>query len=208
MAAYNPHGFYRKAGLNTAGVTGISAAGVFDPTEFSAKTSPVAADKSVIQDTEDTDAPKVVTLANMAAFYGAFAQMPADLKKSVFVETGEFDFSGSASAVDTKKIDALDTKGQLLVAFISVSQVANGTTSAVLSISSAASAATKMAGDLTITLSDTVYQNKVGNCVVMWPVAGANSIVASGGDVYLYAAASVGRTAGKVKYVLVFMKTA
>lgn len=129
-------------------------------------------------------------------------------KSSLFVETGEFNFSGSASAVDTKIIDSMAAKGQLLCALISVSQVANGTTSAVLSISKAAVAATKMTGDLTITLSDTVYLNHVNNCLVMWPVSGADSIVAAEGDVYMYAAASVGRSAGKVKYMLVFMKTA
>lgn len=136
------------------------------------------------------------------------AHLVADEKSSLFIETGEFDFSGSASAVDTKKIDAMAAKGQLLCALVSMSQVANGTTSAVISISSAASAATKMTGDLTITLADTVYQNKVNNCMIMWPVTGANSIVASGGDVYFYAAASAGRSAGKLHYVLVFMKTA
>jgi hypothetical protein len=44
--------------------------------------------------------------------------------------------------------------------------------------------------------------------MMMWPVAGADSIVASGGDVYLYAGSSAGRTAGKVRYALVFLKTA
>jgi hypothetical protein len=65
-----------------------------------------------------------------------------------------------------------------------------------------------MSADLVITLADTVFLNHIGNVLMMWPVAGANSIVAAGGDVYLYAAPSAGRTAGKVKYVLVFMKTA
>lgn len=131
----------------------------------------------------------------------------ADEKSSLFVETGEFDFSGSADAVDTKKIDVMAAKGELLFALISVSQVADGTASAVISISSTAAIANKMAGDLSITLADTVYQNKVGNLMMMWPVAGADRIVSSGGDVYLYAASSAGRTAGKVKYVLVFRKS-
>lgn len=132
----------------------------------------------------------------------------ADEKSAIFVETGEFDFSGSADAVDTKKIDSMAAKGQLLFALMSVSQVADGTASATLSISSAAGAATKMSEDLVITLADTVFLNHISNVLMMWPVAGANSIVAAGGDVYLYAAPSAGRTAGKVKYVLVFMKTA
>jgi hypothetical protein len=149
-----------------------------------------------------TDTAGVLTVA------AKIAHLVADEKSALFIETGEFDFSSAATAIDTKVIDALPAKGQLLCALISVSQATNGTTSNVISISKAAAAATKMTGDLTITIADTVYLNHVNNCLVMWPVAGANSIVASGGDVYLYAAASAGRTAGKVKYVLVFMKTA
>jgi len=152
----------------------------------------------------------IVNTVGVLSVLSTIANVTADDKSAHFVETGEFDFSGSAGAVDTKKIDTMVAKGQLLFALLSVSQVADGTTSAVISISKAPSAATKMASDLTIALADTVYQNKINNLMMMWPVAGADSIVASGstGDVYLYAAASAGRTAGKVRYALVFMKTA
>lgn len=47
-----------------AGITGVNSSGVFDSTEFSGKTTPVAADKVVIQDTEASNAPKTVTFAN------------------------------------------------------------------------------------------------------------------------------------------------
>lgn len=132
----------------------------------------------------------------------------ADEKSALFIETGEFDFSGSADAVDTKKIDSMVAKGQLLFALISVSQVIDGAATTVLSISKAAAIGTKMTGDLTITIADLVSQNRVNNLQMMWPVAGADSIVPVGapGDVYLYASASAGRTAGKVHYALVFMK--
>lgn len=152
----------------------------------------------------------LVNTAGVLSVLSTITNVTADDKSAIFIETGEFDFSGSAGAVDTKKIDSMVAKGQFLFALISVSQVADGTTSAVISISKAASAATKMASDLTITLADTVYQNKINNLMMMWPVAGADSIVAAGstGDVYLYAASSAGRTAGKVRYALVFMKTA
>lgn len=214
--------------------TGLkSASGVLsvDIADMTGKTTPVAADSVMINDSENSDVLKGATLTNLAkpladvmagtaattglsdtsgvlTVAAKIAHFVADEKSSLFIETGEFDFSTSASAVDTKVIDAMAAKGQLLCALVSVSQVANGTTSAVISISSAASAGTKMTGDLTITLADTVYQNKVNNCMVMWPVTGANSIVASGGDVYFYAAASSGRTTGKLDYVLVFRKTA
>jgi hypothetical protein len=283
--SHNPGSIYRKAAISAEGVTGISSAGVFDPTEFSTKTAPVAADLVVIQDTADSNAPKRSTLTNCQKILGEIAagtasssgltevdgvlkvaptdeplvpatgyfltqnaagaphkdlvsdvvaliggtaattglsnssgvltaaikllHCVADDKVANFLEVGEFDFSGSASAVDTKIIDSMAAKGQLLFALISVSQVADGTTSAGISISKAAGAATKMANDLTITLADTVYQNKINNLMMMWPVSGANSIVDAGatGDVYMYAAASGGRTAGKVRYVLFFLKT-
>jgi len=136
------------------------------------------------------------------------AHLVADEKSSIFVETGSFDFSTAATAVDVKIIDSLAAKGQLLFALISLSQVSNGTTSNVLSLSKTAAIGAKMTGDLTVTLTDTVYTNAVNNCLVMWPVSGANSIVAAEGDVYMYAAASANRTAGKANYVLVFRKTA
>lgn len=135
------------------------------------------------------------------------AHLVADEKSSIFIETGEFDFSGSADAVDTNVVTSMAAKGQLLFGVLVVSQVANGTTSNVISISSAPAAGTKMATDMTLTIAN-AYQNTVGSPIFMWPVATSDSIVASGGDVYLYAGASAGRNAGKVNYILVFRKTA
>ena len=219
-------GTVTATGLNNAdGVLSVDIAGL------DAKATPIAADSVMLCDSADDNALKGATLANLAkpladvmagtaattgltdtagvlTVAAKIAHLVADEKSALFIETGEFDFSGAATAIDTKVIDALAAKGQLLCALISVSQATDGTTSNVISISKAAAAATKMTGDLTITIADTVYLNHVNNCLVMWPVAGADSIVASGGSVYLYAAASDGRTTGKVKYVLVFMKTA
>lgn len=67
MPPVNPHSILAHA---RGGVTGISDAGVFDPTEFDAKTDPVVADKVVIQDTEASDAPKVTTITNLAKATG------------------------------------------------------------------------------------------------------------------------------------------
>ena len=66
MPPVNPHSIVARAGAQGGSITGISDGGVFDPTEFDAKTDPVVADKVVIQDTEASDAPKVTTITNLA----------------------------------------------------------------------------------------------------------------------------------------------
>lgn len=216
----NPHSIVSR--MKTAqAVTGINADGVLDIEELDAGTVNVAADTFIFNDADD-GATKEEAIADLVAGIagagllasagvlsaGTLALATDDDKSSIFIETGTFDFGGSADAVDTKIIDSMAAKGQLLFAIYSVNEVADGDTSAVISLSSAASAATKMADDVTITLADTVYENNKNNALIAWPVAGADSIVASGGDVYLYAAASAGRTAGQINYILVFMKTA
>ena len=70
MPAVNPHSIVARSGAQGGSITGISDGGVFDPTEFSAKTDPVVADKVVIQDTEASDAPKVATITNLAKATG------------------------------------------------------------------------------------------------------------------------------------------
>lgn len=202
----------------TSALTATSGVLAVAPTEVAID---VAADSVVIKDADDSaiHTEAVADLATAMAGAGLLATAGVlsagtlalatdDDKSSIFIETGTFDFGGSADAVDTKIIDSMAAKGQLLFAIYSVNEVADGTTSAVISLSSAASAATKMADDVTITLADTVYENNKNNALIAWPVVGANSIVASEGDVYLYAAASAGRTAGQINYILVFMKTA
>jgi len=216
----NPHSIVSR--MKTAqAVTGINADGVLDIEELDTGTVNVAADTFIFNDADD-GATKEEAIADLVAGIagagllatagvlsaGTLALATDDDKSSIFIETGTFDFGESADVVDTKIIDSMAAKGQLLFAIYSVNEVANGTDSAVISLSSAASAETKMADDVTITLEDTVYENNKNNALIAWPVEGANSIVASGGDVYLYAAASGGRTAGQINYILVFMKTA
>lgn len=70
MPPVNPHSIVARAGAQGGSITGISDGGVFDPTEFDAKTDPVVADKVVIQDTEASDAPKVTTITNLAKATG------------------------------------------------------------------------------------------------------------------------------------------
>ena len=66
MPPVNPHSIVARAGAQGGSIKGISDGGVFDPTEFDAKTDPVVADKVVIQDTDASDAPKVTTITNLA----------------------------------------------------------------------------------------------------------------------------------------------
>lgn len=70
MPPVNPHSIVARAGAQGGSIRGISDGGVFDPTEFDAKTDPVVADKVVIQDTEASDAPKVTTITNLAKATG------------------------------------------------------------------------------------------------------------------------------------------
>ena len=78
MPPVNPHSIVARAGAQGGSITGISDGGVFDPTEFDAKTDPVVADKVVIQDTEASDAPKVTTAANLCkALAGTLAGVEA-----------------------------------------------------------------------------------------------------------------------------------
>jgi hypothetical protein len=176
------------------------------------KTTPIAADSTLINDSADTNTNKKVTLANMAAFYGAMAQMPADLASSLFFFATEFDYHGSASAVDTKISNhsagtVLAAKGKLIAAFVAPSQVADGTSVNTISISKTASAGAKMCGDASLVIADCC--DSLGNCFMLMPSATpADTIVdPASEDIYAYAAASAGRTTGKVFILLVFQKT-
>jgi len=200
----NPHSIVARSGAQGGSITGISDRGVFDPTEFSPKTTPTSTDKVVIQDVADGDAPKTVTLANMAAFYGAIAQMVADLNSSLFVTCTEFD-AGSTSSVDTKLSDSLDVKGQLLAVIGIVTELFNGTADSTVKISKAAAGATEMSSSI---LMDKDSTQLVGSVVGAAPVSGANSISASGGDVYAYVAADDSRSTGKIYFMLIWKKTA
>lgn len=202
--ATNPHSVKRQAAVYMGGVTGISSAGVFDPTEFSAKTAPVAADKVVIQDTESGNAPKTATFANVAKLLNTVTNMVDDSKNSLFVTYGELD-AGTTEAVDHKLTDALEAKGQLLFVLGVVNEVFDGTADSVIKISKAASGATPMASSITM---DKGGAQVVGTVVGAWPVSGADSICASGGKVYAYVAGDYSRTTGKLGILLLWMKTA
>lgn len=198
------------AGTNaTSGLSEVDGVMRVNVGGVTANTSPAAANKTLI---EQAGVNKSVTLANMAAFYRAIAQMPVDIASSLFFFATEFDFSGAATLVATKISDhagasALAAKGKLIAAVMAVTQVANGTTTDVISIAKDGTPTAKLCGDVTITIADVT--NKVGCAFMLMPVSGANAIVdPASEDIYAVAAASVGRTAGKVYLLLVFQKTA
>jgi hypothetical protein len=172
--------------------------------DMDAKSSPVATDQTAIADSEDDNDLKKVTLANMAAFYGAIAQMVADLKSSLFLTFAEFD-AGTTGAVDTKLSDALEAKGQLIGAIGIVTELWNGTADSTVKLSKAAAGATLIASTVDMDKDST---QALGSVVGFWPVTGANSIVASGGDAYAYVATDASRSTGKLCLILIWMKTA
>jgi hypothetical protein len=132
------------------------------------------------------------------------AHIVADQKSSLFVTYAEFD-AGTDAAVDTKLTDALEAKGQLIAAFGIVTELFNGTADTTVILSSAATGATAIASNIVM---DNGSSQLVGSVVGAWPVAGANSIVASGGDVYAYVAVDATRSTGKIGFILLWMKTA
>lgn len=192
----------------TSGVSEVDGVVRVDIGNVTANTSPASANKVLV---EQGGVNKSITLANMAAFYRAIAQMPVDIASSLFFFAVEFDFSGSANLVATKISDhagasALAAKGKLIAAIAAVTQVANGTTTDVVSIAKDGTPTVKLCGDLTITIGDCT--NKVGCAFMLMPVSGANAIVdPASEDIYAVAAASAERSAGKVYLLLVFQKT-
>lgn len=215
---------------DTAGVLAVDIAGL------DGKTTPIADDSVMICDSADTNALKEATLTNLAkpladvmagtasatglsdssgvlTVAAKIAHLVAGEMSSLFYFATEFDFSGSASAIATKISDhsgasALAAKGTLIAAFMAITQVPNGTTTDVLSISKDSTPTNKMTGDLTITLASTQV-TAIGNVFSVMPVSGANAIVdPASEDIYACAAASSGRTAGKVYLFMLFKKTA
>lgn len=103
MPPVNPHSILAHA---RGGVTGISDAGVFDPTEFDAKTDPVVADKVVIQDTEANGAPKVTTITNLAKATGErFAGANATSALSESNGVGKVNIGGTTANTDPAPAD-------------------------------------------------------------------------------------------------------
>lgn len=190
--------------LDTIAFIDESATG--DPTKLTLISGLVEAMRGTTSATGLSSSNGVLTVA------AKIAHLVAGEASSLFFFADEFDFSGSADLVATKISDhagatALAAKGTLIAAFVAVTQVANGTTTDVISIAKDGTPTAKLCGDCTITIADVT--NKVGCNFMLMPVTGANAVVdPASEDIYAVAAASAGRTAGKVYVFLVFQKTA
>lgn len=123
-------------------------------------------------------------------------------EKLLFFSTYEIDIGASAGAVDTKIVDSLEAKGQLVGAIGILTEVFNGDADTTISISKTASAGTKMSSDVVVAKTGTA----IGNVIGFAPVSGANSIQSSAGDVYIYATASTSRTTGIARFILLWQK--
>ena len=129
-----------------------------------------------------------------------------DDSHSIFVLYGEHDFS-AATAKDTD-FGALGFKATLIGGYVSVTQVKDGTNATdTIKISSAVTGGTPLASTITITKTDTVYSNVVGNCLGIAPLA-AGTDVAATAHIYAYTAADGTRSTGKARIALFFQKSA
>lgn len=174
---------------------------------MTAKDPPVLADAIAINDSENSNVLKKVTLTNLAELLSAIGSRLADDQGSLFYEAAEIDF-GSADAVDTKITDAIVAKGKLVAVQAVVTEAFNGDADNTITISSAAGGATAMASTIVVDKDAGENGNYVGSSFGVLPNSDNSEIVASGGDVYAYRAANSNCSQGKLYFVLTFMKTA
>ena len=145
---------------------------------------------------------------NLADIIGLVHLHPDD--EPIFILTIEQDFGSAATAVATKITDSAPCKGEVLAAlFILTEAKAGGSGDDVTCIAKDAAASTKMTGDLTLDMSDTVFMNHVGSVVGVAPHGTeANRQFAKGDDIYVYTDAQTSRSAGKYLAVLICKKIA
>jgi hypothetical protein len=145
---------------------------------------------------------------NLADIIGLVHLNPDD--EPIFILTKEHDFGSAATAVATKITDAAPCKGEVLGAlFILTEAKAGGTGDDVTCIAKDSGASTKMTGDVTLDMSDTVYMNHLGSVVGVAPHAtAANRQFAKGDDIFVYTDAQASRSAGKYHAVLICKKIA
>jgi hypothetical protein len=203
--------------LGTVATSGLShSSGVMkiDAHSITNKAAPVVTDEVIGFDaigSVNMRAP----LSALNTLFQAYAQLPADQKSSLFfLSADDVNYSSSASLVAVKISDHAGTnpipaKGQLVAALV-CNKVANaGGTASVISLAKDGTPTAKMTADWTITVANTDHSNTVGNARLLLPVAGANSIVNTGEDIYIVGAADTSRTdTGRLSVLLIFMKTA
>jgi hypothetical protein len=124
----------------------------------------------------------------------------------IFILQGIHDFGSAATAVATKISDSAPANGEVIAAYLTVTEAkTGGTADDDTCIAADAAAAVKMTADLELDMSDTVYSNKVGSVVGVAP--SATPSFSKGDDIYAYTNAQTSRTAGKYNVVIVCKKT-
>ena len=147
---------------------------------------------------------------NLADIIGLAHLHPDD--EPIFILTKEHDFGSAATAVATKVTDDAPCKGEVLGALFILTEAkatSSGDTDEAHCIAKDSGASTKMSGDVTLDMSDTVYMNHLGSVVGAAPHGTpANRQFAKGDDIYAYSAADANRNAGIYHVVLICKKIA
>lgn len=118
----------------------------------------------------------------------------------------EQNFGSSVNAVATKLTDSAPCKLEVLKVVATVTQAkAGGSVNDTTKLAKESAGTTAMTGDITCTMADTIYSNKVGSEVGAIGVGGANAQVAKGDDIFIYTIAAASRSAGKYQ-VMAFCK--
>ena len=124
----------------------------------------------------------------------------------VFILQGEHDFGAAATAVATKISDSAPADGEVIAAYMTLTEAkAGGTADDDTCIAADTGASVKMTGEVNLDMSDTVYSNKLGSVVGVAP--SATPTFSKGDDIYAYTTAETSRTAGKYSVVIVCKKT-
>lgn len=128
---------------------------------------------------------------------------PADAP--IFILQGEHDFGSAATAVATKISDAAPCDGEVMQAYLTLTEVkAGGAGDDDTCIAADASASVKMTGEVELDMTDTVYKNALGSVVGVAP--SATPSFSKGDDIYAYTNAQADRTAGKYDVVIICKK--
>jgi len=158
---------------------------------------------SGLQDATILDATPITNLVDLT-------HLKDDQSSSIFVVKGEIDF-GESNVVDTD-LGLMPGKGTLIAGYATITEAqVGGDATTTIKVSKAAAGATPICDDKVVTLANTAdgQSNKVGTIMGINPIA-AGVDVLSTEHIYLYCADDVAgtRSAGKMKVVLFFMKSA
>jgi len=124
----------------------------------------------------------------------------------IFILQGLHDFGTAATAVATKISDSAPANGEVIAAYLTVTEAkAGGSGDDDTCISTDAGASVKLTGEVEMDMTDTVYSNKVGSVVGVAP--SATPTFSKGDDIYAYTTAETSRTAGIYNVVIVCKKT-